>query len=151
MADASWSSACAARRPTPISRSRTSRQEWTLPVFGMSRPAMGEAVSGASRPPTRHGVFAALRRAVPVFFSAHVVGVIFLPIALAALAFIIVGGFGWTPLTHWLEAAVFGSDASGGWRAFAAGAVAFLIFMLVAVLAALLAIAIFAMPVIVRA
>jgi hypothetical protein len=112
-----------------------------------------DVAMSAVAPWSGRGVFAALRRAVPVFLSARILGVVFVPLGLAAMAFIVIGWLGGAPLTHWLETSVFaGATTSGGgsgWRAVAAGIVAFVAFMLVAVLTALVAIAVLAMPVIV--
>jgi CysZ protein len=113
-----------------------------------------DVTTNAAAPSSGRGVFAALRRAVPVFLSARILGVVLVPLGFAALAFILVGWLGWTPLTHWLETSVFAGDASAGgasgWRAVAVGIVAFVALMLIAVLTALVAIALLAMPIIVR-
>jgi uncharacterized protein involved in cysteine biosynthesis len=97
------------------------------------------------------GIFASLRRSVPVFFSGRILAVVLLPLALAAVVFIGIAVFGWTPLTHWLETSVLAGDpAAGGWREWAAGVVVFLALTLAALVTALVAIAVIAMPVIVR-
>jgi len=60
----------------------------------------------------------------------------------------VVAWFVWAPLSHWLGTAL-GGDS--GWSLFAAGACAALLLMLAAVLSALVAVAVLAMPVIVGA
>jgi len=74
-----------------------------------------------------------------------------LPLVVAALAWIVIGYFAWSPLT--VAVAAFlgapGADA-GGWQRFAAQAVALLLFTALAIATALAAVAILAMPVIVR-
>jgi uncharacterized protein involved in cysteine biosynthesis len=112
---------------------------------------MPEIAAGPAARAAGTGVVSALRRAVPVFFSARVVGVFVLPLVLAAAAFIAIGALAWTPLTGWLETAVFAAERDGGgWREIAAAVVAFLVFTLAAVATALATIAVIAMPVIVR-
>src|SRR3989442_8568049 len=110
-------------------------------------PDAGSAPA-TSRPWT--GVAWALKRAVPVFLGARVLAVVFVPLVLAALAFLAIGGLAWTPFTAWLASAFGGSSAASTWPMVAARIVAFLIFMLGAVLTALVTIATVAMPVIVR-
>lgn len=98
-------------------------------------------VSSSSR------VFAALARAVPMLFSPRIAAVVVLPLFAAALFWAVAGWFLWTPLAHWLDATLFG--ALHGWSYVGAAALAALILMLGAVLTALFAIAVLAMPVIV--
>ena len=96
-----------------------------------------------------HAVFQALTRALPLLFSARIVAVVFLPLVAAAIFWLVVGWFAWTPLSRWLSAALLGGDS--GWSLFAASASAALLLMLAAVLTALVAVAVLAMPVIVDA
>jgi uncharacterized protein involved in cysteine biosynthesis len=93
------------------------------------------------------GVFVALVRAIPALFSARIVAVVFLPIVASAVFWTAIGWFAWQPLTQWLGAAFPGTNS--GWNLFAAGASAVLLLMLAAVLTALVAVAVLAMPVIV--
>jgi CysZ protein len=101
------------------------------------------------RNPVRRAVFRALTRALPALFSARILGVVFLPLAAAAVFWAVVGWFAWKPLSHWLSTALLGGD--NGWSLLAAGAGAALLLMLAAVLTALVAVAVLAMPVIVEA
>ena len=89
----------------------------------------------------------ALVRAIPVLFNARILAVVFLPLAAAALTWTVIGWLAWGPLTLWLDTALAG--APNGWTHFAAGAGAALLLMLAAVLTALVAVALLAMPVIV--
>ena len=93
------------------------------------------------------GVFAALTRAVPVFFSARLFALVLVPLVGAALLWSVVAWFGWAPLAQWLGARLF--DATSGLSAFTSGVIATLALILAAALTALVAIAVFAMPVIV--
>jgi CysZ protein len=93
------------------------------------------------------GVFVALARSIPALFSARIVAVVFLPIIASAVLWAVIGWFAWQPLTRWLGAAFPGGDS--GWNLFAAGASAVLLLMLMAVLTALVAVAVLAMPAIV--
>ena len=86
-------------------------------------------------------------RAVPTFFSARVAAVIVLPLLAATLFWVVAGWFMWTPVTHWLEATLFGTERA--WSHLGASALTALLLMLGAVLSALFAIAVLAMPVIV--
>jgi CysZ protein len=89
----------------------------------------------------------ALARAIPVLFDPRILAVVFLPLVAAAGIWAVIGWFAWVPLTQWLGATLFG--AHGGWSEFAAGTSAALLLMLAAVLTALVAVAVLAMPVIV--
>jgi CysZ protein len=84
-----------------------------------------------------------------MLFSPRIVAVVFLPIVGAAVLWMMVGFFAWSPLTRWLGTLL---DAGGsGWSIFAAGVCAALLLMLAAVLTALMIVAVLAMPVIVEA
>jgi CysZ protein len=91
--------------------------------------------------------FRALVRAVPILFSARILAVVLLPLVAAAAAWGFVGWLMWDWMTLQIVAVLPG--ANGGWNAFAAGAIAALLLMLAAVLSALVAVAVLAMPVIV--
>jgi len=101
------------------------------------------------RDPAPRAVFVALKRALPVLFSARIVAVVFLPLVVAAIFWMVVGWFTFAPLSRWFSAVMLGGDS--GWTLFAAGACAALLLMLAAVLTALAAVALLAMPVIVDA
>ena len=92
-------------------------------------------------------MFRALGRAVPVMFSARIVGVVFAPLFAAATLWAGIGWFAWKPLAQWLGTTLLGGD--DGWSLFAAGAAAAVLLMLAAVLTAIVAVAVLAMPVIV--
>ena len=80
-------------------------------------------------------------------FSARIIAVVFAPLFAAAALWAVVGWFAWKPLAHWLGATLGGS--ADGWSYFASGFAAALLLMLAAVVTALVAIAVLAMPVIV--
>jgi CysZ protein len=92
-------------------------------------------------------VFRALASAFPAMFSGRIVAVVFAPLFAAAAVWAGVGWFAWKPLAHWLGTTLGGGDS--GWSFFAASAAAAVILMLAAVLTALIAVAVLAMPVIV--
>jgi CysZ protein len=94
-------------------------------------------------------VYRALIRALPVLFSARILAVVLLPLIGAAVFWTIVAWFAWAPLARWLSAVLLGGD--GAFSLFAANAFAALLLMLAAVLTALVAVAVLAMPVIVDA
>lgn len=97
----------------------------------------------------RGGLAAVLLRAVPVFFSGRLLALVLLPLVAAALAWIIVAWLAWEPLVRWLSQSLFAwSDRFGP---VAAGVLAAVMLMFAAVLTALVAIAVLAMPVIVEA
>jgi uncharacterized protein involved in cysteine biosynthesis len=93
-----------------------------------------------------------LQRALPILFTARVIALATLPLVIAALAWIAIGYFAWSPLTA-AVAGFLGAPAAdaAGWQRFAAQAVALLLFAALAIATALAAVAILAMPVIVRA
>jgi CysZ protein len=82
-------------------------------------------------------------------FSGRILAVVFVPLVAAAALWAVVGWFAWTPLSHWLGTTLLGG--ASGWSLFAAGAAAAVLLMLAAVLTALVAVAVLAMPVIVDA
>ncbi len=91
----------------------------------------------------------ALVRAVPVFFSARLLALVLLPLLVAALAWLVVAWWAWDPLVQWIAHALFRwSERVSG---IAAPALAGLLLMSAAVLSAVAAIAVLAMPVIVEA
>lgn len=96
-------------------------------------------------------ILRALRRALPILFTARIVALATLPLVLAAVAWIVIAVAAWSPLTGMLAHA-FGEGAGDtSWLArFAAELVALLMFAALAVATALTAIAVLAMPVIVR-
>ncbi len=100
-------------------------------------------------------MWSALTRALPVFASARILAVVFLPLLGAGVAFVAAAWWAWTPLVAWAASALFGAspDALGmptGWGGVAARIVVFVAFVAVALVAVLTAIAVLAMPVIVR-
>jgi CysZ protein len=92
-------------------------------------------------------VFAALVRALPAMSSARIVAVVVAPLFAAGALWAGIGWFAWKPLTHWLGATLPGGN--DGWNLYAGGAAAAALLMLAAVLTALVAVAVLAMPVIV--
>lgn len=101
-------------------------------------------------------MFSALTRALPVLASARIVSVVLLPLLGAAVAFFVVAWWTWTPLVDWAAVALFdaprdGSGTPTGWGVIAAGVAAFAAFVALALVTALVAIAVLAMPVIVNA
>lgn len=98
---------------------------------------------------TRSSLVSVLFRAVPVFFSGRVLGLVFLPLLAAAIAWIVVAWLAWSPLVNWLAQTLFSwTDRFGP---VAAGVLAAVALMIAAVVTALVAIAVLAMPVIVEA
>jgi len=99
------------------------------------------------REPAPAAVFRALARAAPAMFSGRILAVVLVPLVAAAAIWAGVGWFAWRPLSHWLGATLLGG--ADGWSRFAAGAGAAVLLMLAAVVTALVAVAVLAMPVIV--
>lgn len=92
----------------------------------------------------------ALGRALPILFSARIVGLAVLPLVIAAIVWMAIAVAAWHPLTDAL-ARLFGASADAAfWQRIAADAIAALLFATLAVATALTAIALLAMPVIVR-
>jgi len=77
----------------------------------------------------------------------RIVAVVLVPLVAAAALWAVVGWFAWKPLSHWLGTTLGGGD--DGWSFLAASAAAAALLMLAAVLTALVAVAVLAMPVIV--
>jgi hypothetical protein len=99
-------------------------------------------------------VLSALRRALPVFASARILSVVFLPLVGAAAAVVVVAWWTWAPLVdwfaiHWFAAAAAADGTATGWAAYAAAVAVFLAFVALALVLALFAITVLAMPVIV--
>ena len=99
--------------------------------------------------PQRGSIVAALRRSVPVFFSARLFALVLLPLVVAALAWLGVAWLAWDPLVGLLSRSLFGWSESFG--PVAASLLAAVLLMAAAVVTALIAIAVLAMPVIVEA
>ena len=93
----------------------------------------------------------ALRRALPLLFTARIVALATLPLLIAAVAWIAIGVYAWSPLTDAL-AGLMGAaaDDAGGWRRIVADAIAVLMFAGLAIATALTAVAVLTMPVIVK-
>ena len=101
-------------------------------------------------------MLSALTRALPVFASARILSVVFLPLAGAAVVFVAIAWWTWTPLVDWAALTLFDAprDATGaptGWGVIAAALATFLAFVALALVTALVAIAVLAMPMIVNA
>jgi CysZ protein len=91
----------------------------------------------------------ALKRALPILFTARVVGLATLPLLVSAVVWIGIAIAAWDPLVGAL-AGWLGAEAGGtGWQRVIAAIVAVLMFAAVAVATALAAVAILSMPVIV--
>lgn len=95
----------------------------------------------------RSVVVSALLRAVPLFFSARLFALVLLPLVLASLVWLVVAWWAWDPLVGWLSRSLFAW--SGSFGGVAAGMLAALLLTFAAVLTAVTAIAVLAMPVIV--
>lgn len=93
----------------------------------------------------------ALRRALPILFTARIVGLATLPLLIAAVVWLGIAVLAWTPLVDAL-ARVFGADGGDAslWQRIAAQVVAVLMFAALAIATALAAIAVLTMPVIVK-
>ena len=95
----------------------------------------------------RSVVVSALLRAVPLFFSARLFALVLLPLVVASFVWLVVAWWAWDPLVGWLSRSLF---AWGGrFGGVAAGLLAALLLTFAAVLTAVTAIAVLAMPVIV--
>ena len=103
---------------------------------------------------TRQGFAAsiagALSRAVPILFTARIVGLAILPLLVAAIVWTAIAIVGWHPLTDALAHAFGATGDASTWPRIAADVIGFLIFAALAAATALTAIAVLAMPVIVR-
>ncbi len=111
-------------------------------------PTAQDAAPRGTRSATLRAPLRALVQAIPVLFTPRILAVVLLPLVASAGIWTVVGWIAWSPLTQWLRATIYG--AHGGWSEFAAGASAALLLMLAAVLTALVAVAVLAMPVIVE-
>jgi len=87
---------------------------------------------------------------VPILFTARIVGLTVLPLLIAAIVWTGIAIAGWSPLTDALAHFFGASDEAATWQRFAADVIAVLIFAALAAATALTAIAVLAMPVIVR-
>jgi uncharacterized protein involved in cysteine biosynthesis len=94
-------------------------------------------------------IFAALARAIPILFTPRIVGLAFLPLVIAAIVWTGIAIAAWHPLTAWLVQVV-GASPESLWWGIAANVVAGVGLAVLAVATAFTAIAILAMPVIVR-
>ncbi|HET9749167.1 MAG TPA: EI24 domain-containing protein [Casimicrobiaceae bacterium] len=94
-------------------------------------------------------IFAALARAVPILFTPRIVGLAFLPLVIAAIVWTAIAVATWHPFTAWLVSIV-GASPDSLWPAIGAGVVAAIAYAVLAVATAFTAVAILAMPVIVR-
>ena len=103
----------------------------------MTRQSFAESIAGA------------LSRAVPILFTARIVGLAILPLLVAAIVWTVIAIVGWHPLTDALAHA-FGATSDDSRWYILADVVGFLIFAALAAATALTAIAVLAMPVIVR-
>ena len=98
---------------------------------------------------TPRAIAGALRRALPILFTARIVGLATLPLIAAAFVWLAIAIFAWDPLTAKLVE-LLGGDQSSLWRRVAADFAALLMFAALAIATALAAIAILTMPVIVK-
>jgi CysZ protein len=94
-------------------------------------------------------IIGALRRALPLLFSARIIALSTLPLLIAACVWIAIGVVAWQPVTAAL-AAWFASGEPAAWQRFAADTIALVLFVALAVVSALTAIAVLTMPVIVK-
>lgn len=87
-------------------------------------------------------------RAIPVFFSTRLMAVVLLPLIGAVVGWALIAWWAWQPLVQWLARTLF--SWGGNFGELVAGVLAAVMLMLAAVLTALVAIAVLAMPVIVE-
>lgn len=104
----------------------------------MTRPGFAASIAGA------------LSRAVPILFTGRIVGLAVLPLLIAAIVWTGIAIVGWHPLTDALARAFGAANDASWWQRMAADIIGFLIFAALAAATALTAIAVLAMPVIVR-
>jgi uncharacterized protein involved in cysteine biosynthesis len=95
-------------------------------------------------------IVGALSRALPILVSPRIVGLAVLPLVVSAIVWTAIAVAGWQPLTDALAHFFGASDGGSLWQRFLADVIAVLIFAALAAVTALTAIAVFAMPVIVR-
>ena len=96
-------------------------------------------------------IVAALQRALPILFTGRIIALATLPLLVSAVVWIVIGVAAWQPVT----AALAGWFASGNaepaaWQRLAAGTITALLFVALAVVTALTAVAVLTMPVIVK-
>ena len=100
---------------------------------------------------TFRAIGGALRRALPILFTARVIGLATLPLLVAALVWTAIAVAAWSPLTDAIARLIGGkADAAALWQRIAADVAAVLVFAALAIATALVAIAVLTMPVIVR-
>ncbi len=92
----------------------------------------------------------ALRRAVPILFTARIVGLATLPLLISAIVWVAIGVMAWEPLINGLSRWFGAEGAQASWQRIVAEVVAVLVFFALAVATAIAAIAVLTMPVIVR-
>jgi len=93
----------------------------------------------------------ALRRALPILFTARIVALATLPLLIAAIIWIAIAVTAWQPVTTALSTwFASGAPDPAAWQRFAADAIAVLMFVALAVVTALTAVAVLTMPVIVK-
>ena len=97
---------------------------------------------------TPRAIAGALRRALPILFTARIIGLATLPLIAAAFVWVAIAIFAWGPLTAKLVHLL--GDDSSLWRRLAADFAALLMFAALAIATALAAIAVLTMPVIVK-
>ena len=104
-----------------------------------------------NRPGFAGAILGALSRALPILVTPRIIGLALLPLIIAAVVWTGIAVAGWHPLTGAL-AQVVGATAevTRGWQRDAADVIAVLLFAALAAASALTAIAVLAMPVIVR-
>ena len=125
---------------TAVDPPRRGRGPESAPGQGLE-PAPGRCPASGR---IRHAIV----RALPIFFSARLLAVVFVPLLLAAIAWVVVAAWAWDPFVQWLARTAF--QWSGKGAELLAGVMAAVAFLLAAVTTALVAIALLAMPVIVR-
>jgi uncharacterized protein involved in cysteine biosynthesis len=103
-----------------------------------------------TRPGFAASIAGALSRAVPILFTGRIVGLAVLPLLIAAIVWTGIAIVGWHPLTDALARAFGAANDASWWQRMAADIIGFLIFAALAAATALTAIAVLAMPVIVR-
>lgn len=92
----------------------------------------------------------ALRRALPILFTARIVALATLPLLIAAIIWIAIGVLAWEPASALLLRAFGAGTEPAAWQRFAAGTVVVLTVAALAAATALAAIAVLTMPVIVK-
>ena len=92
----------------------------------------------------------ALRRALPILFTARIIGLATLPLLVSAIVWIAIGVVAWDPLIDGLARWFGSASAQTSWQRIVAQIVAVLVFFALAVATAIAAIAVLTMPVIVR-